>query len=126
LSSGAEDGAADHAEIMIRRAIAATLLVRQRSRHRPVICICTGPETAWILRSDQECCNDGWWAYEEIDPPGFRLPKVFQKPASICPWCGLLTACHELVRVSCSGNREQRQERNNGQRFHARYGCTRL
>jgi hypothetical protein len=79
LSSGAEDGAADYVEIMIRRAITATLSARQRSRHRPVICICAGPKTAWILRSDQECCNDGWWAYEEIDPPGFSPPKGFSK-----------------------------------------------
>jgi len=63
---------------MIRRATAATLSARQRSRYKPVICIPTGPGTAWILRSDQECCNGGWWAYEEISSPGFRLPKVFK------------------------------------------------
>jgi hypothetical protein len=58
--------------------------------------------------------------------PGLLPYEGFQKPASICRWCGLLTACHKLVCVSCPGNREQRQERNNGQRSHARYGCTRL
>jgi len=77
LSCGAEDGAADYAEIMIRRAIATTCWpASARTTGRSFVS--AEVETAWILRSDQECCNADWWAYEGIDPPGFASRRFFK------------------------------------------------
>jgi hypothetical protein len=110
---------------MIRRAIAATLSARQRSRHRPVICTAQGRKPPGFREAIRNAATAAGGLMKKLIP-GLSPPEGFQKPASICRWCGLLTACHKLVCVSCPGNREQRQERNNGQRSHARYGCTRL
>ena len=74
-------------------------------------------------------CNDGGRAYEPQNPihrEHILLAKVYRKPTSIGSRRDLLTACQKLVRISCPGNREQRQERNDGQRFHARYSCAKL
>lgn len=45
--------------------------------------------------------------------------KAERKRRSICPLRGLPIARQKLVCIGCPGNREQRQNRNNSQRFHA-------
>ena len=47
-----------------------------------------------------------------------RAQRPRQNAGSIRPLHGLLIACQKLVRVGRPGNREQRQNRYNGQRFH--------
>jgi hypothetical protein len=48
-----------------------------------------------------------------------QAPKgKLQKAASIRPFGYLLRARHELIGVNRPGNREQCQNRNDGQRFH--------
>ncbi len=56
----------------------------------------------------------------------FWAAKRPQKPASIHPLRALMTACQQLVRIGRPGNREQRQNRDNCQRFHTPNGCARL
>ena len=64
------------------------------------------------------------WSTESIvvGPQGnfkARAQGPRQKAGSIRPLHGLLIACQKLVGVGRPGNREQRQNRYNGQRFHA-------
>src|ERR1700730_17580469 len=64
------------------------------------------------------------WSTESIVvvPQGnFKSPsaEAAARRRSIRPLHGLLIACQKLVRVGRPGNREQRQNRYNGQRFHA-------
>ena len=85
---------------------------RRRARNHP----------ARNLRCDQECHNDGWQAYQSEKlihrKHSYRPPGLPQKASSIRPLRGLLIAGQKLVCVGRPGNREQRQNRNYGQRFH--------
>jgi hypothetical protein len=111
---------------MIRRAIAATCWLASARAAGWSFVSAQGRKPPGFCEAIRNAAATAGGLMKKLVPRGFRLPKVFQKPPSICRWCGLLTACHKLVRVGCPGNREQRQERNNGQRSHARYGCIRL
>jgi hypothetical protein len=79
------------------------------------------------LRCDQECRNNGRHAYQSeklihrkhLSSPQDDIKSQTQKACSIRPLRGLLIPCQKLVRVSCPGNREQRQNRNYGQCLHA-------
>ena len=79
------------------------------------------------LRCDQECRNNGRHAYQSeklihrkhLSFPQDNFKSQAQKARSICPLRGLLIPCQNLVRVGRSGNREQRQNRNDGQCPHA-------
>src|SRR6266481_9310946 len=72
------------------------------------------------LRRDQESCKDGGYAYQsEKLVQGkhcYRPPKAkqYRKNRSIAPLRGLLVAGQKLVGVGRPGNREQRQNRNDG------------
>ena len=80
----------------------------------------TPPETCDAIRNAQP--RPAGLSISEIDPPkaSCQPPKGrLQKVTSICPLRGLLIAGQNLVCISRPGNREQRQNRNNGQRSHA-------
>jgi hypothetical protein len=82
----------------------------------------TGHHPARNLRCDQECRNDGGHAYQSQDliHRKHRLrPQNDRRQRLVRPLRGLLIAGQDLVCIGRSGNREQRQKRNDGQRFHA-------
>jgi hypothetical protein len=79
------------------------------------------------LRCDQECRNNGWHANQSeklihrkhLSSPQDDFKSRAQKARSIRALRGLLIPCQKLVRVGRPGNREQRQNRNDGQCLHA-------
>jgi hypothetical protein len=81
------------------------------------------------LRCDQECRHDGGEAYQpeklihrKHRHRPQRQPNLqeqsFKEATSIRRFCSLLRARHELIGVNRPANREQRQNRNDGQGFH--------
>ncbi len=86
-----------------------------------------GNSSARNLRRDQECCHDRRYADESqelIDRKHPFRPLRWQsrpcQPASVRAPNGLLATGQPLIGVGRSRNREQRQNRYDGQRFHAR------
>jgi hypothetical protein len=81
-----------------------------------------GHHPAGNLRCDQECRNDGGHAYQSQDLVHRKhriRPQNDRRQRLVHPLRGLLIAGQNLVSVGRPRNREQRQKRNDGQRFHA-------
>lgn len=90
----------------------------------------TGRHPARNLRCDQEGHDDGRHAYQPQEliyrKHRCRPPRRFRNPGSIRPLRSLLIAGQKLVGIGRPGNREQRENRNDGQCFHGREGHLRL